>query len=748
MLLWIAFNICIEFLKESADGKTLDMDDTDSPIIVPPPNQILRRAARTKIRKPSLQGDGGGHRFPSSRRAARSNTISTTDGSEHDYNDLPMTRIAQEPEAEADIRHSPYTDETSIFDSYSDKRESLTSSESPDRSEDDHRVTTSPPPLQIPPIPTAPQLQFDLESFDVSLTPTPELTIHEPIPQRQLTIPDGSPSRSPSPTHSDSGSTEFVPSPQPSASSSQREIQQIPDDSPTPQPSRPVLTTTPSSLSSRKDKEKKGLFGKWGGDKKKSKPEITRVENKDFREKEKEKEKEKDSGFFVSLFGGKKKPEESTTGLLHGSTGPATAAALLGASKPNKTNIRTPSPQPAGSYARYPIHVERAIYRLSHIKLANARRPLLEQVLISNLMFWYLGIINRPATTSPPSQNQTFEQITQQQTQGPFHEKEAPSLERDNMEHERPERERQDREAKERSDTVRRENGRKGNFNRGGKPGTEGGVRRAEVSVRGPQYESQYRAMEQEYTTSPSYNYNSGGYSSQGTTASPIVRTGSAPPAPMSSSPVYQQYANQRLGLTPQQMAQGRTSNQSLQQSNSQSSNDSTHLHHPQPVHQVANPSYVLPPGAMSPHIAFDKSWQNTSSGPTSPNSSNQGSYVYNPSPSPPPVSNQSQQRSSQSPPPRQPRSPPPQNYPSHPRSRSVTPPSGRGSRSVSVESFPGSTASGKLKKKASPIQTSNTDSVLHRRMSDADSPGDDVPLAVWQQQHRASSNHQSGASI
>ncbi|KAI9015718.1 hypothetical protein CLU79DRAFT_889926 [Phycomyces nitens] len=43
---------------------------------------------------------------------------------------------------------------------------------------------------------------------------------------------------------------------------------------------------------------------------------------------------------------------------------------------------------------RLPIHIERAVYRLSHIKLANPRRPLKEQVLISNLMFWYLSIIS------------------------------------------------------------------------------------------------------------------------------------------------------------------------------------------------------------------------------------------------------------------------------------------------------------------------------------------------------------------
>lgn len=43
---------------------------------------------------------------------------------------------------------------------------------------------------------------------------------------------------------------------------------------------------------------------------------------------------------------------------------------------------------------RLPIHIERAIYRLSHTKLANPRRPLHEQVLISNLMFWYLSVVS------------------------------------------------------------------------------------------------------------------------------------------------------------------------------------------------------------------------------------------------------------------------------------------------------------------------------------------------------------------
>ncbi|CAO3597475.1 unnamed protein product [Absidia cylindrospora] len=45
---------------------------------------------------------------------------------------------------------------------------------------------------------------------------------------------------------------------------------------------------------------------------------------------------------------------------------------------------------------RLPLHMERGIYRLSHMKLTNPRRPLREQVIISNFMFWYLSIINVP----------------------------------------------------------------------------------------------------------------------------------------------------------------------------------------------------------------------------------------------------------------------------------------------------------------------------------------------------------------
>lgn len=43
---------------------------------------------------------------------------------------------------------------------------------------------------------------------------------------------------------------------------------------------------------------------------------------------------------------------------------------------------------------RFPVHVERAIYRLSHLKLANPKRSLKEQVLLSNFMYAYLNLVD------------------------------------------------------------------------------------------------------------------------------------------------------------------------------------------------------------------------------------------------------------------------------------------------------------------------------------------------------------------
>ncbi|CAE6511913.1 unnamed protein product [Rhizoctonia solani] len=258
-----------------------------------------------------------------------------------------------------------------------------------------------------------------------------ELELYHPAPQRLVPTEQPRPERTPSPPRSQT------------ASPASSDLHLPPSQTPAhPVPGAAASTSTSTSAPAPTRKEKKtGLFGMG----KKSK---------------KDKDSEKETGFFGSLFGGgkSKKPDESNSFA----GGQAAAVALLGASKsksPAPPHAQVPNQPPIqpsanGTYARYPIHVERAVYRLSHIKLANPRRPLYEQVLISNLMFWYLGVINK-----------------QQQE-----EKERAA-----------EKEREEREKKEKEK------------DKGGKTKPGGNGRKAEMPVRGPQYEMQNRQMAEEY---------------------------------------------------------------------------------------------------------------------------------------------------------------------------------------------------------------------------------------------------------
>lgn len=410
---------------------------------MPRPGQILRRAARTKIRKPNLPGDGGGHRFASTRRTTRSTSASAVAAapgeearSESDHTTESVPELAStslsaplvpphaiEDEDWSSDRPLSYTDESTIFDAYAEaeRRDSMTSVASDDVPLTPASHGTLDDPVHIP---AAPISQPRHES---SLEPEHSPPLHHPAPQRHLIVPadPAQPERTPSPGRSQTASP---------ASSDQQHVSTAPGQSSQSQPPR---------------KEKKGgLFGMG----KKGK---------------KDKDGEKDSGFFGSLFGSgrSKKPDEGANANagFHGA-GPAAAAALLGASK-SKSPAPPQSPGPAvqpsanGTYARYPIHVERAVYRLSHIKLANPRRPLYEQVLISNLMFWYLGVINR----------------AQQEEKEKQAEKEA-----------------QEKEKKEKRSLTKSAS--VGGGSAGGGQGGQSG-RRAEMPVRGPQYEMQNRQV-------------------------------------------------------------------------------------------------------------------------------------------------------------------------------------------------------------------------------------------------------------
>jgi hypothetical protein len=472
-------------------------DEADAPIIVPPPGLILRRAARTKIRKTTLPGDGGGHRFGSGRRPRATTqgeprTSSDLSSSDHvsssDHGDVTETGRrprALSNESMTSDGHTSQTDvlidETLILEAYLCD---VPNGEAPSTSSlnsDPPLLSFSPAHDESPPAQTEPSLD----------TSTNAIVLHHPQPQRlTLTAPSEESSRTPSPDASTlASSTEAI------ATSS------LPQKTPSPVP--------------KKEKDRKGLF-KWGSDKGGKK-------NGKDREREKEVqrvEKEKESGFFGSLFSSKKKADEQASQPHPYGSGREAATALLGQSKSSKQYVPSPSPQlpgGQGTYARYPIHVERAIYRLSHIKLANPRRPLYEQVLISNLMFWYLGVINKtqnPAAT-PVAQNQPA--ATAPTASSPDNEQvEKDSERREAEERQRAENERLEREReieRERELQLQQQQPQKKESQRRGaltKPpsGSQGARRVAEMPIKGPQYEMQHREMEQQYNGS-SYGYGS-----------------------------------------------------------------------------------------------------------------------------------------------------------------------------------------------------------------------------------------------
>ncbi|KAH8903071.1 hypothetical protein BR93DRAFT_885632, partial [Coniochaeta sp. PMI_546] len=107
---------------------------------------------------------------------------------------------------------------------------------------------------------------------------------------------------------------------------------------------------------------------------------LTEERKKESTRKASDSKKEKE-GFFGGLFGGSKKKGEKEPGS-------------------KKKELRALSPEPPSRplrpdidypWSRFTIIEERAIYRMAHIKLANPRRSLQSQVLLSNFMYSYLA---------------------------------------------------------------------------------------------------------------------------------------------------------------------------------------------------------------------------------------------------------------------------------------------------------------------------------------------------------------------
>lgn len=119
--------------------------------------------------------------------------------------------------------------------------------------------------------------------------------------------------------------------------------------------------------------------------------------------------KKEKEGLFSSIFGGKKAKGEKE-------------------SSSKKSRERGLSPEPPYrelrpdidyNWTRFSILEERAIYRMAHIKLANPRRALYSQVLLSNFMYSYLAKVQQmhPQMNLPTSAKQQRKQ--QQKDQQP-----------------------------------------------------------------------------------------------------------------------------------------------------------------------------------------------------------------------------------------------------------------------------------------------------------------------------------------
>ncbi|PTB64512.1 hypothetical protein BBK36DRAFT_1176427 [Trichoderma citrinoviride] len=109
--------------------------------------------------------------------------------------------------------------------------------------------------------------------------------------------------------------------------------------------------------------------------------------------------REKDGSLFSSIFGGGKKREEKEKNKKH--------QQLLHVPE-DIVPYKPLQPDVDYNWSRFPLLEERAIYRMAHIKLANPRRSLHSQVLLSNFMYSYLAIVQamHPQMNVPVSPQQ------------------------------------------------------------------------------------------------------------------------------------------------------------------------------------------------------------------------------------------------------------------------------------------------------------------------------------------------------
>ena len=117
--------------------------------------------------------------------------------------------------------------------------------------------------------------------------------------------------------------------------------------------------------------------------------------------------KDKETSLFSSIFGGaKKKGDRESLGKKISSRGLSP--------EPPRRQLK---PDIDYNWTRFSILEERAIYRMAHLKLANPKRALYSQVLLSNFMYSYLAKVQQmhPMSQLPQSAAQKVQQRQQQQ---------------------------------------------------------------------------------------------------------------------------------------------------------------------------------------------------------------------------------------------------------------------------------------------------------------------------------------------
>ncbi|KAJ2898006.1 hypothetical protein MKZ38_004224 [Zalerion maritima] len=124
---------------------------------------------------------------------------------------------------------------------------------------------------------------------------------------------------------------------------------------------------------------------------------LNEERRKESQKKSSETKKEKD-GLFASIFGVNKKKSDKESSKKHHSHRAVSP-------EPSYHDLR---PDVDYNWTRFPLIKERAIYRLAHMKLANPRRSLHSQVLLSNFMYSYLAKVQamHPQMQVPQSPQQ------------------------------------------------------------------------------------------------------------------------------------------------------------------------------------------------------------------------------------------------------------------------------------------------------------------------------------------------------